>query len=73
MHRTTWVEFNSKALRHNAAMVRRLAPESAILAMVKANGYGHGADWVADQLRGIVDGFAVARHSEALTLRAAAA
>jgi len=71
MHRTTWVEFNSKALRHNAAMVRRLAPESAILAMVKANGYGHGADWVADQLSGIVDGFAVARHSEALTLRAA--
>jgi len=73
MHRTTWVELNSTALRHNAATVRRLAPKAAILAMVKANGYGHGADWVADQLQNRVDGFAVARYSEALTLRAAQA
>lgn len=71
MHKTTWVEFNSKALRHNAAIVRRLAPNAAILAMVKANGYGHGAEWVADQLQDLVDGFAVARWSEALSLRAA--
>ncbi|MFT7406209.1 alanine racemase [Zhongshania sp.] len=70
MHRTTWVEFNSKALRHNAAIVRRLAPSAAILAMVKANGYGHDADWVAKQLHDLVDGFAVARFSEALSLRA---
>lgn len=73
MHRTTWVEFNSKALRHNAAAVRRLAPSAAILAMVKANGYGHGADWVAKQLHDLVDGFAVARFSEALNLRASQA
>jgi alanine racemase len=73
MHRTTWVEFNSKALRHNAAAVRRLAPSAAILAMVKANGYGHDADWVAKQLHDLVDGFAVARFSEALSLRASQA
>ncbi|CAA0108841.1 alanine racemase [Zhongshania aliphaticivorans] len=69
MHKTTWVELNSKALRHNANTVRRLAPHAAILAMVKANGYGHGAEWVAEQLHDIVDGFAVARPSEAFSLR----
>jgi alanine racemase len=73
MHKTTWVELNSKALRHNAAIVRRLAPNAAILAMVKANGYGHGAEWVADQLHDLVNGFAVARLSEALSLRLAQA
>ncbi|CAA0088656.1 Alanine racemase, biosynthetic [Zhongshania aliphaticivorans] len=69
MHRTTWVEFNRCALRHNAKTVRRLAPNAAILAMVKANGYGHGADWVAEHLNDIVDGFAVARLNEAMLLR----
>ena len=71
MHKTTWVEFNSKALRHNANTVRRRAPHAAILAMVKANGYGHGAEWVAEHLHDIVDGFAVARPSEAFRLRKA--
>ncbi|MDF1691800.1 MAG: alanine racemase [Zhongshania sp.] len=70
MHKTTWVELSSEALRHNANIVRRLAPKAAILAMVKANGYGHGASWVAECLHQQVDGFAVARLSEAQQLRA---
>jgi alanine racemase len=69
MHRTTWIELSSEALRHNASVVRKLAPSAAILAMVKANGYGHGADWVAEQLTNHVNGFAVARYSEAKQLR----
>lgn len=39
--------------------------------MVKANGYGHGADWVAENIQDHVDGFGVARIEEAITLRAA--
>ena len=73
MHRTTWIELSSEALRHNASVVRQLAPKAAILAMVKANGYGHGADWVAEQLMNQVNGFAVARLSEARLMRAAKA
>jgi alanine racemase len=38
-----WAEIDCAALRHNAAVARELAgPRTAILAIVKANGYGHG-------------------------------
>jgi alanine racemase len=38
-----WAEIDCAALRHNAAMARELAgPGTAVLAIVKANGYGHG-------------------------------
>jgi alanine racemase len=69
MHSTTWIELNSEALRHNAGIVRHLAPNANILAMVKANGYGHGADWVAQTLGNQVNGFGVARFNEAKNLR----
>ncbi|WP_320837303.1 alanine racemase [Zhongshania sp.] len=71
MHSTTWIELSSEALRHNASIVRQLAPKAAILAMLKANGYGHGASWVAEQLKTTANGFAVARPCEARLLRAA--
>lgn len=73
MHNTTWVEFSAEALRHNITTVRRLAPEAAILAMVKGNGYGHGANWVTQTLlqcqRPFCQGVAVARLNEAQRLR----
>jgi len=31
------------ALRHNLQIVRQRAPKSRIMAVIKANGYGHGA------------------------------
>jgi alanine racemase len=58
------------ALRHNLAAVRRAAPSSRVLAVVKANAYGHGLVPVARAL-GDSDGFAVARLDEALLLRRA--
>ena len=58
------------ALRHNLACVRRVAPASRVLAVVKANAYGHGLVPVARAL-GDSDGFAVARLDEALLLRRA--
>lgn len=58
------------ALRHNLAAVRRTAPSARVLAVVKANAYGHGLVPVARAL-GDSDGFAVARLDEALLLRRA--
>lgn len=62
---------DSAALRHNLAVVRRLAPRSRVLAVVKADAYGHGIIETAKALSA-ADGFGVARLSEALALRAAA-
>ncbi|HLL55266.1 MAG TPA: alanine racemase [Myxococcaceae bacterium] len=41
--RPTRVELDLDALRGNLAQVRALAPGAEVLAVVKANGYGHGA------------------------------
>ena len=38
------------ALRHNLAVVRRLAPNSRVMAVIKANAYGHGLVAVARAL-----------------------
>jgi alanine racemase len=59
------------ALRHNFAVVRRHAPASKILAVVKADAYGHGLDRVAATLADRTDGFALLEVSAALQLRAA--
>ena len=56
------------ALAHNLARVRELAPNSAVYAAIKADGYGHGAVTVAQALSG-ADGFAVSSLDEALQLR----
>ncbi len=58
------------ALRHNWQQVKTLAPKSAILAMIKANAYGHGAVLVAKSLDK-TEGFGVASSEEALQLREA--
>lgn len=59
------------ALRHNLSRVRTVAPASRVLAVIKANAYGHGLVPVARALADEVDGFAVARIDEALALRQA--
>jgi alanine racemase len=56
------------ALRHNLQVIRRLAPNSRVMAVIKANAYGHGLIAVAKALEA-ADAFAVARISEALVLR----
>ncbi|HWG70283.1 MAG TPA: alanine racemase [Steroidobacteraceae bacterium] len=58
------------ALRHNLQALRRLAPKSRVMAVIKANAYGHGLVTVARALRA-ADAFAVARVDEGLALRAA--
>lgn len=69
MHTTT-ATINLNAVRHNLQQVKRLAPHARVMAMVKANAYGHGLTEVAASLNA-ADGLAVARIGEALSLRAA--
>lgn len=61
---------NLAALHHNLKRVRELAPYSRVLAMIKADAYGHGAKLVAQALTE-ADGFGVAFLDEALALREA--
>ncbi|MBK7902212.1 MAG: alanine racemase [Proteobacteria bacterium] len=58
------------ALRHNLRQARRVAPDSRVMAVIKANAYGHGLLPAATALAE-ADGFAVARFGEGLALRAA--
>ncbi len=57
------------ALQHNLQRVKAQAPESKVMAVVKANGYGHGLRHVAIHANH-ADAFGVARIEEALQLRA---
>ncbi|NIG62179.1 MAG: alanine racemase [Serratia symbiotica] len=57
-----------RALRHNLQQVRRQAPQSNLIAIVKANAYGHGMLETTHTLQD-ADCFGVSRISEALALR----
>lgn len=56
------------ALTHNLQKIRQSAPNAKVMAVIKANAYGHGMVAVAKNLPD-VDAFAVARVSEAIKLR----
>ncbi|WP_260261025.1 alanine racemase [Vibrio intestinalis] len=64
---TAHVDLN--ALQHNLTQVKQQAPSCKIIAVVKANGYGHGLRHIAQHANG-ADAFGVARIEEALQLRA---
>jgi alanine racemase len=70
MSRPFTVELDLAALRHNVKRVREIAPQSKLLAMVKANAYGHGLLSIAKALTD-VEGFGVSCSEEALYLRQA--
>jgi alanine racemase len=57
------------ALAHNLARARAAAPDARVLAVVKANAYGHGIERAYPGLRG-ADGFALLDLAEAERIRA---
>lgn len=69
--RQTWLEIDRTALAANVAQVRqRIGLRRQLLAVVKANAYGHGAPGVAATLlQAGADRLAVATLSEAIDLR----
>lgn len=72
-YRPTWVEINLDNVAHNIKqMNQKLSPNSKIFAVVKADGYGHGAVEVAiTALNSGASALAVALLEEALELRKA--
>lgn len=68
-HRT-WAEIDIDALIHNLKTIKNTACGSKVMAVVKANAYGHSAELVAPALEEAgVDFFAVSNISEAIQLR----
>ena len=70
MSRATAATIHLGALRDNLRRVRELAPGARVMAVVKADGYGHGLERVARALQG-ADAFGVAGIADGQRLRAA--
>lgn len=70
-YRPTWAEIDMRAVEHNYKQVRRLVGKNVkIMAVVKANAYGHGTVEVSDVLEKLgVDYLGVATTDEAVRLR----
>ena len=68
-----WVEVDSKAIENNSRVLKNFINEDCLLmAVVKADGYGHGALTVArSALRGGADSLGVATLEEGIELRKA--
>ena len=68
--RRCWAEIDLNALRHNIATIREhVGANVGIMAVVKANAYGHGVVELTRELRYLVELFGVASVTEALQLR----
>ncbi|AMN49489.1 alanine racemase [Psychrobacter sp. P2G3] len=66
--RTATITINPAALTHNLNQVKKRAPNAKVLAMVKANAYGHGVAAVLPALQQ-ADGIGVATFAEAMEAR----
>src|SRR5689334_4553613 len=68
MARPCYFTIDQKALLHNVGIVRQHCAEQNVMAMVKADAYGHGLATIS-QLLTNVDAFGVACIEEALVIR----
>ncbi len=66
--RTATITINPQAITHNLLQAKKHAPTAKVLAMVKANAYGHGVAAVLPALQQ-ADGIGVATFDEALEAR----
>lgn len=69
MARPAKIHLNLAALQHNLQIVQQCAPKSKIVAVIKANAYGHGLNLIATALANKTDIFGVACIDEALLIR----
>ncbi len=68
--RPTVAEINLDALEHNITKIKeKIGPDVKLLAVVKAEAYGHGASAVSRCAEPLVDYFGVATVSEGVSLR----
>ncbi len=71
MARAATATINLDAIRHNYRLAKSVAPEQQAIAIIKADGYGHGAIKLAKALESEADAFGVACIEEAMELRTA--
>lgn len=72
MSRWAWADVDTSAIAHNLEVVRRLVAPTQVWAVVKADGYGHGAVAVSNAaLSAGASGLCVALVDEGASLRAA--
>ncbi|MCV2883932.1 alanine racemase [Aestuariibacter sp. AA17] len=69
MSRPTQIRIDLNALKHNCQLVKATAPDSQIVAAIKADAYGHGSVEVARTLQSEVARFAVSCLEEARHIR----
>ena len=67
-YRNVNIRIDLASIRHNLQCVRKLAPKSKVMAVVKSDAYGHGIAKVLPALDD-ADAFAVATVEEAMALR----
>ena len=67
----SWIEINTKNLEYNINKIKQIIPKTTqIMAVVKANAYGHDSIIISKKLQEIgINDFAVATLSEAINLR----
>ena len=66
--RIAQISIDAEALRHNLQRVKSFSPDSKVIAVIKANAYGHGVQAAAGALSE-ADAFALATPNEAICLR----
>ncbi len=66
-----YAQLDLEALLNNLNIVRKYAPHSKVMAVIKANAYGHGLGRIAHAIESQVDAVAVARTDEGVRLRKA--
>lgn len=72
MHRAAWIDVNLQAIRQNIRNIKALTKETKIMAVVKADAYGHGAVEVSRvALEEGIYALAVSNLDEAIELREA--
>ena len=67
----TWVEVDLDAIKYNYLQVRKIvSKDSKIMCVVKADAYGHGAEFLTKEYENLgADWFAVSNLEEAIQLR----
>ena len=68
----TWANINLDALKHNYEAIKRINPNVNVMAIIKADAYGHGAVQSARALKKVgASWFGVSNIEEAIELRIA--
>ena len=68
--RTTWAEIDLKAIHDNMQKIKQAAAPARVMAVVKANAYGHGVQEITRAcLQEGVDTLGVASLDEAMAIR----